>query len=362
MYRLLIDGVVYADSRSNDMRVVNPVVNLEVNAAGTMTFTIPKTHPYIDDLEVRNQLVEVYMDDEEEPVFEGVIVTMNEEFYGNVACSCEGSLTFLNDSIQRPALYQGKTATQLVTAYITAHNNSVSGSAVDKSFAVGTVAVNGGNNMLRYTNWNSTLKELQEDIISDLGGYFRVRHTNGQRVLDVLAESPNTSSQIVRLGENLLDYKSNLDSKEICTVLIPLGAKKDTSSIEGLDEYLTISSVNGGKDYLTSTTGVATYGKVEQVQKWDDVTTASALKTKGQAYLNSEQYSDIYIEANVIDLHYADANVERLKLMDMVRVVSPAHNLDREFMLTKMTINLDSPESNSFTLGKDVGPTISTKG
>ena len=77
------------------------------------------------------------------------------------------------------------------------------------------------NSLYRYTNMNSTMQELKEDLVDDLGGYFRIRHKDGVKYIDYLADSMNTNSQVIRLGENLIDFKSNIDSSEIATAIIP---------------------------------------------------------------------------------------------------------------------------------------------
>lgn len=372
MYQIFLNKELFADSRSNELRVIDPVVNLEVNAAGTFEFSIPKTHPYFKELRIRACEVEVYLDDETEPLFVGILTQKTTDFFGNESCVFEGDLSYLNDSIQRPALYQNQTTRSLVTAYINNHNTSVTSSSsggngavggdstwfdVDKTFIVGDIQVEGGSSILRYTNWNSTLQELVDDIIKDFDGYFRIRHENGKRILDILAEPPRHATQIVKLGENLLNYESNVDSVDLCTVLIPLGAKQETSSVPGLEEYLTIKSVNDGKDYLTST-GASLWGKVEKVVKWDDVTVASTLKSRGQAYLNSGQYSEIFVTADIIDLHYDNPEVERFRLMDLVTVKSSIHKITSDFMITKIEKHLDNPAEDKFTLGFDNRPTI----
>ena len=88
-----------------------------------------------------------------------------------------------------------------------------------KHFTVGQVTAADSNNSITcYTNYNSTMTEIKEDLVDDIGGYLRVRHVNGTRYLDYLAESPRTNNQVIRLGENLLDLYKTLFNKEIAIV------------------------------------------------------------------------------------------------------------------------------------------------
>ena len=196
------------------------------------------------------------------------------------------------------------------------------------------------------------MQELQEDLIENFGGYFRIRHSGGVRYLDYLDSSPHNSSQTIRIGKNLVDFSRNLSSLDICTVLIPLGAKTGNQLIDGLDERLDIKSVNGNLDYLVGT-AQAYYGNIWRTQVWDDVTTAAALKTKGQDYLDDVQWANLVISATAFDLGLATEDVEQFHVLDMIKVVSEPHGIDRYFMLTKLEIDLDHPASTKITLGKD---------
>lgn len=51
--------------------------------------------------------------------------------------------------------------------------------------------------------------------------------------LDYLKDYPNRSSQTVKLAKNLLDYRKDYDMANLCTVLLPLGAKKNTEDLVG---------------------------------------------------------------------------------------------------------------------------------
>lgn len=357
MYKIYTDGELFCDARSKELVLINPVLTLEANKAGILKFTIPATHPYKDDIRVRNTIVDVFLDEEDEPVFEGVCTSYNDDIYGQRSVVIEGDLTLLNDSVLRPAHRQGYTSRQLLEAYINEHNERVD---EKYRFSVGIVtAKNSTDNITCFTNYNSTLTEIKEDLVDDIGGYLRIRHPNGVRTIDYLKDSDNTSAQVIKLGENILDYKSNLDTKDVITSVIPLGARLETQTVAGLDDYVNIKSVNDDKDYIESEEAKATYGLVESVVKWDDVNTPSILKSKAEAYLRDSQFADVSIEVRAIDLHYDNAEMPRLQLLDKVRVVSSVHGMDRYFTLMKQELHLNNPASDSFTLGATVIPSLS---
>lgn len=354
-YRITMDGEAFCASTVEHSAVLNPVVNLEANKAGSLTFTILPDHPHYNDIVLRSSVFDVWQNGK--LIFSGVPIQESLDFWNRKTITCEGELGYLNDTIQRQAVYQQQTVSSLLGAYLTAHNAQADAS---KQFQLGAVTVDGGSQIFRYTNYNTTMTEISEDLVDNFGGFLRVRHEDGVRLLDYLASSPHTSSQIIRIGQNLVDLSRNLSSLDICTVLIPLGANTGNQLIDGLDERVTIESVNEGKDYIIGT-AVATYGHIWRTHTWDDVTTPTALLAKGQEYLSDVQYADLVIEASALDLGLADEDVEQFQLLDMIRVVSDPHGLDRYFLLSKLQINLDHPAETKITLGINENYALTTR-
>lgn len=226
---------------------------------------------------------------------------------------------------------------------------------VGKMFAVGAVTVVDNNDSLyKYTNWESTLQVIKTDLLDTYGGHLRIRKVNGIRYLDYLADYPNTNTQVIEFGKNLLDFTKDIDASDIATAIIPLGARLEESSIEGLEERLTIVSVNEGVDFVHSESAVNTYGWVFKTVTFDDVNVPANLKTKGQKYLNDVQFENMTLTVKAVDLHMLNVDIERIKMLDEIKVVSAPNALDRFFPVTEMTINLDDPSSNTITLGQKV--------
>ena len=357
MYKVLCDNTLMYDPRIEELALINPVVELEENKAGSFSFKMPPGHPLYSSVKRRKSVMQVYQDDE--LLFSGMCIEVKEDFYKRKDIYCEGELSYLNDSVQRPNRYQDVSVRGLLEAYILNHNAQVE---EEKRFTVGMVTVTDNNNSLyRYTNMNSTMQELKEDLVDDLGGYLRIRHKDGVKYIDYLADSMNTNSQVIRLGENLIDFNSNIDSSEIATAIIPLGNLLEEEIVEGLQTRLTIEEVNDGKDYVYSPEAVENFGWIYKTVTWDGVTVPSILKSKGQKYLSDIQFENMVIEAKAIDLHIVDHETERFKLSDQIRVVSKPHGLDRYFRLTKQTINICSPENDTITLGKEERLSLSAK-
>lgn len=266
---------------------------------------------------------------------------------------------FFTESILNIRPYHDKTVRGYLETLIANHNSQVDES---KQFKVGIVTVKDNNDSLyRYTNYNSTLQEIKEDLVDDLGGYIRIRNVDGYHYIDYIEEYDNTNNQTIQFGENLLDFSRNFDWTELVTAIIPLGAKLEESPIEALEQRLTIESVNNGCDYLTNEEALATFGWIAKTVTWDGVKTPEMLLSKGRKWLTDNQFEEMVIEAKAIDLHYTDGEIEQFKLGDKIKVHSLLHGIDRYFPLTKMTIQLNNLSANTITLGTTVKTSLTAK-
>lgn len=347
MYQVYYNDIPIHDLRDESLILIEPKLTLEANKAGSFEFKIPPTHPQYNSL--KKMVSEVVVKEDGTEIFRGRITEDGELFNKTKKIFCEGDLAYLNDSVQHPAEYHDMTVRGYLETILNAHNDQV---ASDRQFQVGIVTVKDSNDSLyRYTNWESSMQTIKEDLVDDLGGYVRTRYQNGVRYIDYIADTLNTCTQSIRFGENLLDFTRNFTVEDLVTVLIPLGAKLEESSIEALEERLTIKEVNNNSVALVNQTAVDHYGRITKVAKWDDVHNPTNLKTKGEAYLKEGQWEDAVIEAKAVDLHLSDSAIERFKILDSVHVVSSPHGLDKFFPLTKLVIPLDKPSGATVTLG-----------
>lgn len=346
----MVDGRVFCDSRIKELKIVDPVVTSKDNTAGSFVFSVPPTHPKKDTIKRKQSVVSVFKNNEENPRFQGLVVEEDGDFDTIKTYTCEGELSYLNDSIQRPARYQGVTPRELLKTYLENHNSQVE---PNKRFELGVVTVEDPNNYIYcYTNMNSTMQEIKEDLIDNLGGHLRVRYENGKRYLDYLKDSPRRSNQVIELGVNLTNYNSNIDDTELATVIVPLGALTAEQTIEGLDTRLTIASVNDGKDYLVSP-AQEVFGTIQKVVTWDGVSTPSILKQKGEKYIADTQFENVVVTVTAIDMGDLQEDIDCFSVLDDIRIKSKPHGMDRYFMLTKQVMYLNEPDKDTVTLGKE---------
>lgn len=341
-------------------RVINPVLNLADNSAGSFTVTLPPTNVGFDIIKHLSTKIIVKRDNIE--IWEGRVISENRDFWNRRSITCEGELAYLNDTIQPPAEYHNLTIYSFLTTMIEIHNSKVPS---DKQFTVGIVTVTDDfaeeteGNLYRYTNYESTMQCIKEKLMDRFEGHLRIRKVNGVRYLDYLKDYPDTNNQIFRFGKNLIDFTKNWDLTDLATVIIPRGKMLEESSIEALTAYTTIESVNNGSIYYANQDAVNEFGRIEIVVDWSDVSEPNNLFTKAKKYLSEYQFDKMIIELNALDMHYISKNEAPINLLERVRCISKPHGLDKYFPVTEINIYLDEPDKTTYKLGDSEVPSLS---
>lgn len=356
MYSIYADDVcIYSDVFAlESMKVISPKLTLEDNAAGSLTMKLPQKNVGYGSIARMTTDISVQKDGVE--IWAGRVLSESMDFYNNRDLYCEGELAYFNDSTQPPAEFSGQSIRAYLEELIRVHNSKV---GANRQFSIGAVTMVDENFPTYYTNNDKTLAILNA-LIEKYGGHMRVRKVDGVRYLDYLAEYPDTCSQVIQFGSNMIDFTKQWDSTEFATVIVPLGNRLDDSPIEALDAYLTVESVNNGSMYVKSDEAFAAYGWIEKVVTWDDVSDPVVLLEKAKAYLRDLQFDNMELELSALDLHYLDVSIEAVKLLDEIRVISRPHGLDRMFPVTKLEIPLDNPDQTQFKLGTTVKTSLSS--
>lgn len=356
MYSIYADGAcIYSDVFAlESMKVLNPKLVLEDNGAGSLSMKLPPMN--VGYSSIVRMITDISVQKDGEEIWAGRVLSENKDFWNNRDLYCEGEMAFFNDSSQPPAEYSGLSVRAYLERLIAVHNSKVT---PNRRFTLGAVTVVDKNFPTYYTNYEKTMAILNA-LVEQYGGHLRVRKVNGVRYLDYLAEYPDTCSQVIQFGSNLIDFTRKWDSTEFATVIVPLGNRLDDSPIEALDAYLTVESVNQGSMYVQSNEAVAAYGWIEKTVTWDEVSDPAVLLEKAKTYLTDLQFDNLELELSALDLHYLDVNTEAVKLLDEIRVISRPHGLDRMFPVKKLEIPLDNPEQTQFTLGDSVKTSLTS--
>lgn len=365
----------YIYKAGTDAMVTGAKLNLALNDAGSLEFTVPPTNALHEMLFERQTKVQVQKNDKE--YWYGYVLDTEENSRKELKVYCVGELSYLNDTIQPQAKYQHQTPLQLFTAYLNQHN-----AQSDEQFVVGQVTVEDPNDdVYRFTNLESTLTALREDLCESLQGYLRIRRVNGIRYLDLvkISDYGPQAEQPIQFGYNLLDYTCNVTASDIATACRPKGARLETQAIEGLDSYVDITSVNGGVDFVQDSTAVANFGMIKKVVSWDNVNDPQILKDKAIAWLSENQYSMMTLKLSAIDmavlvsasgtwkefdrktwadllsmtweqLASGEQQVKSFELGDRVRAIADPYGMNARFPIYSVSIDLQDYSKTVYTL------------
>lgn len=347
MYRVTCDDVLIYHSSLTSMPIFGASLDLELNKTGSFSFTMQQDHPRYNLVQKMKSIIKVYQGDY--LLFRGRALDDPTGWHNEKKIACEGELSFLLDSQQRPYDYTG-TIEGYLNLLITRHNEQVEES---KWFTVGNVTVVDNNDYIVRSNidYVDTWTEMQDKLIKLLGGYIIVRHEGYINYIDYLSDITLLSPQKIEFGKNLLDLEKIRKGADIGTAVIPLGAKLKDEEGKDTDLRLTIESVNDGSDMLIDEAAKAQYGTIVKKEIFDDVTEPENLLRKGQAYLSDLVKLPETIELTAADLATTGQDIESFHLGTYVQAISRPHGIDQLFLVSKLSLNLLSPAANKMTLG-----------
>lgn len=356
MYTIKCDNLTLHNPLKKDLILGDPTINLEVNKAGSLSFTIYPTHTYYDSISKMRSIISVYQDDR--IMFKGRVYSDTVNFCKIKKVEVEGLLTYLNDSILRPYEFKG-TPEEYLAFLINQHNAQVEDF---QRFKLGVVTVTDANDYIVRANsaCPNTWSEIDDKLIKLLGGYICIRYEADGNYIDYIEDYKDVSTQEIKFAINLQDLENEVKGDSLATCIIPYGARLSDSEdgIETVDDStdndarVTITSVNDGVDYIQDDKAVAIYGKIYEVVIWDDVTEPANLLRKARNYLSNTINLNNTLTIEAVDLHLADKTIESFKLGDYVKVYSRPHGIEEILLLTSYNVNLNDPTGCVFTLGK----------
>ena len=259
--------------------------------------------------------------------YTGRVLDVNESMDSNgLFCkeiTCEGALSYLNDSKQRANAFLTINPTLFLTEILAIHNGKVD---ISKQILVGNVDVVG--NVAYSCNFETTLASILT-VKEKIGGEIRVREENNILYMDWL-QSFSVNTVDVNLGENMKDMIKDKDVTSLGTRIVPLGANN-----------LTIASINGGIDYIEDTVALATYGVVEKTIEYKDIIDATELYNTCFADLDKYTQPLLLLESNALDLSYLTGNkAEQFTLGTNLHLYNPVMAIDSIYKVMQIDLDL----------------------
>lgn len=355
MFQIYAGNSLVYEPGDMDLALLTPKLTLEMGKAGSLEFTVPAGHPYMNELKQLTKPVSVDLDGEK--VFRGRILSGTRTFYNQREVYCEGDLSYLIDSVQKAVKFNGKTHA-LFRQIIANHNARM---PAEKQFTVGNITVENRDIILTgqsddisqydykqiainsvVDNWNTTYDYIETCLISYCGGYLVTRRVGDTTYIDWINDYTSTASQEIVFGENLLDLQDETSAEDIFTVLIPIG-----------DNNLTIKTVNNNSDEIVDSAKVAKYGRIVKTNVFSNVTNPQTLLENGRRYLANNGDVPTTLTLTAVDLHSVYPEITAIHLGDRVYIRSDPHGLSQYLTCTKIEYDLERLENTVYTFGRE---------
>lgn len=343
-------------------RLLTASVTKDISSYDSFEFSILPNHKNYNDLNLFNTFIKVYRPIENDKlIFEGRIINISDSMDSSGVLSkvvtCEGLEGFLHDSMQLFGEYHDMSPKDFLQKLIDIHNTQVDSF---KKITLGTVNVtNSTDNVYRYTEDDKdTYDTIQDKLVNRLGGEIKIRHENGQLILDYVQRNGKQSLQGIVLAKNLLSLTRNINIEDFWTVLKPLGASidrnnpnRDYTDANTAIPRVTIKDVNNGSMYIKDESMVKEFGIIVKQKTWDDVTDPKNLLLRGQNEVKNHSAFSLQLQVSYVDLAYINPEkFATLNCGDDVRVTSVIQGIDFNQRISSMTIDLLELSNSSITL------------
>lgn len=214
-----------------EYKVIDPVLNLEESAAGSLEFKLPPTNAFYEKIGMMTSTIRVYCksgNNIKEEIWEGRPLKTDEDMFKNHKIVCEGALSYLNDVYQPQAKYTDGDV-NFLNSVIDIYNARA---ASHRQFEIGSVSVDygvGGYDFEETTSYESTLSVLN-NFCTKYGCYMYTERNkfNGKLTIhfrNTKSRNGENDTQTIEFGKNLTDYARNFDFSNMVSVVLPLGAK-----------------------------------------------------------------------------------------------------------------------------------------
>lgn len=346
---------IYNPVAADTLPVIDPSLSVELNKAGSASFTLPPKHPFYNNLPKLASWITIQ--DQNSILWRGRVLDSTDDNKKNRNFIAEGQLAILNDSIIRPYSYTG-TVRNYLAFLINQHNEQQTDP--HKKITLGTVNVTspeGSTIKRKSTQYASAWNEINSNLIGPLGGYLIPSYNSDGSLSVSYRETPgDLGSQDIRFGENIVDFSRFVTATDVFTVLIPTGKTESETTSDTTTSrsngVLTIESVNGGLDYIRNDGAVRLFGgEIWREHNWSYISSASELKAAGLKYLADNISAAITINIDAIDLHLLNVNVQAIKLGSLHNVIANEYEVNDQYYCSKIEYHFNNPGQNRYTFG-----------
>lgn len=347
---LIYNRLIVGEHGEPEFLVRNPVLNETTESFCSLTYTCAAGSPAYDLSVEMIPRIKVYEDGV--LYWTGRILKTSPNIYREKDVYVEDFMGVLCDGIYRPFTFLGS-ASDLLTAIVNENNSQVNES--QQIYSV-VCDVDVGNIYRASEGYNTCWATIQEKLLKPLGGYMWIEYDAQERaILHYSLSARNSATQEITFAENLKNYDVEYNFDGFYTAIVPLGKKDDETK-----QYLTISNVNDGLDYLIDETSAARYGVIfapPSQTTWDEIESDTLLMQHALAWLQNSSarlVKSITLEAR--DIAALNKDARAFRWLDAVRV--NADEINDTMIIKKLQRPLDSPVSISISMGDSMSSLV----
>ena len=361
--------VIHDTEQSHATQKITGTINQGINAIDSLEFNIYPDNPGYDQIQEYKTRIECVNSIDGTIEFWGRVLRINVtmsssgEIYKKVIC--ESCLGFLKDGATGVTTisYPYLTSVLIYLLELWSPNGRTDDgfkfdqNAIDdtaRAITIDPVTLEGASTYDTVMNLVTTygcelyIKEIisyeDEDDSTDYDRYYRMI------MLGLSAEPAEIYDNPITIGDNLISYSSDTDVSNLCTNIIPYGAKLYTD--EDNLERVNISSVNNGKLDLTADSA-AKYGIISKTVLFEEVETPQELYDQTVQYLIKYQYPIANYNITAFDNFLLDHSLPKIKVRGRYYVNAPVLNADRLLLkVTQKTLCIENPANDTFTIGE----------
>ena len=361
--------VIHDTNSSHEEQKITGTINQGINAIDSLEFNIYPDNPGYDQIQEYKTRIECVNSIDGTIEFWGRVLRINVtmsssgEIYKKVIC--ESCLGFLKDGATGVTTISYPYLTSVLIYLLelwspngrTGDGFKFDQNAIDdtvRAITIDPVTLEGAStydtvmNLVTAYGCELYIKEIisyeDEDDSTDYDRYYRMI------MLGLSAEPAEIYDNPITIGDNLISYSSDTDVSNLCTNIIPYGAKLYTD--EDNLERVNISSVNNGKLDLTADSA-AKYGNISKTVLFEEVETPQELYDQAVQYLIKYQYPIANYNITVFDNFLLDHSLPKIKVRGRYYVNAPVLNADRLLLkVTQKTLCIENPANDTFTIGE----------
>ena len=359
--------------------IADATISQTINKADTFTFTIYPDNPNYRLADgATGRLVYIYCynsyrQNDTKLVWVGKMTSSTVDINLKKTVTCQGALSFLDDTIAPYKNYAVEKPSKLFNELIDNHNYQLAlwgdegkRTAYEKKITMNTIQTGDfiGTNTKYTTDFEqSSLDAIMDNIIDNYGGYLHISYKDEESsssssssgdievgvsgdyvLLNYLQKSSTAINQKLEYGDNMIDF-SYTENYVAYSHFLPLGATRT-----GYEQRVMLDGSIGGLYEFVRTP--STYGMRFGSYVFNEAEDKQTLSKLYASYKSQKLYpEEITATAKVYDKGMTSTSYPRFFVGNVVNIYSKPHNFSKNMQITGMKYSLDNPTVKELTFG-----------